>query len=211
MRNLYFLIALSVLLCASAVLMTWLWFFHDYEISKHGSDWANFATYFGSFMTPSVALLSLFAFLRTLAQQQQQIDSLEAQSRQGVLFRIIEQLERDYLTHMDSFVFYGTDSSVNSALKALSDPLLEPQQVALPFRPTRKDRMDASAAEKRLYADIEKGTHRLELLQQYVTEHDSLGRDDSLTRVYRMRHELAIRRLARAGWLRWNEWAIAEP
>ncbi len=71
---------LYVVAAIAAVTVSTLWFFFIEDIPFRElttAEAVSFATYFGGVMTPIVAFLSLAAFLRTLKQQQAQIDALK--------------------------------------------------------------------------------------------------------------------------------------
>lgn len=213
-RKLYVGMVVSAALCAVAVVATWLWFFHSHEISRDGSDWADFAAYFGDLMTPIVALLSLIAFLRTLSQQQRQrqIDSLETQSRQGVLFRIIEKLDAEIIAHLEGFSLTSPllgPPSEQSALRTLSDASKPDWELPLPPRGRLFLRMleEDNTKLNQLFHCLDKTVDLLKMLERYVTEHDSLEQSDDLSTFYRLRYGLIYHRLADAGWLKRTSWA----
>jgi hypothetical protein len=75
------------------------------HLSSYIAYWSDFGGYFGGIMSPLVAALALIALMKTLGQQQTQINIMKNQSNKAEILVVIGKLEDDYLSTLKNFEF----------------------------------------------------------------------------------------------------------
>lgn len=188
----------------------WFWLFEDTPPGELTSDEVeSFAIYFGGIMTPFIALLSLVAFLRTLHQQQEQIEELRRQARKGDLRHMIEQVDHDFESHMKSIVIdapeLGDNITANEIASNATIPKWHWERVLL-----EKEEFEKNAFENAQDPDMHLiwlfhgfgiGAGHLNQLRLYVQEHDHIARNNMMTNYYARKHDVAFERFKERDWL----------
>lgn len=88
-------VLVGTLLGAALALAPWAMVFHG-PLSNSASDRAAFGGYLGGVLSPLIAAFALIALLRTIEQQQIQIEQLQRQGAKEDIWRVIEKIENDF-------------------------------------------------------------------------------------------------------------------
>ncbi|GHC17065.1 hypothetical protein [Aidingimonas halophila] len=188
----------------------WFWLFEGSQLGELTShEVESFAIYFGGIMTPFIAFLSLVAFLRTLHQQQEQIEELRRQARKSELRRMIEQVDHDFESHMKSIVIDAPQLGDNITAHEIISNILIPkwhwERVLLEKWELEKDAVENVQEPDMhliwLFHGFGVGAGHLNQLRLYVKEHDDIVSNNMMTKYYARKHNVAFERFKERGWL----------
>ena len=119
-KHSYWALALGVFLVAAIAVCAYAWNFRQLTISKDTANWADFATYLSGTVGVAAVVATLIAFVITLRQQKQLIDSQESMlndhKRQIYLTEEKHKIEKAYQTAKDIFPLMVTNVKLSLQL-----------------------------------------------------------------------------------------------
>ncbi|MCR6651251.1 MAG: hypothetical protein NVV73_07070 [Cellvibrionaceae bacterium] len=194
--NIFLIIAL--LLVFILVITPWVIIF-SMDLSGNTKYWSEFGDYFGGLASPLVAALALIALIKTLGQQQAQIEMLKNQSHKADMLIVIQNLENDYVDALKNFKFshaVGGSTYEETTFNVLNrhtfpdweNLIISPEEID----PTGKYPYNDA---RPLHAEVFGiACGNLNQLRIYVEQHDEIALNNALSKYYSRKYKLHFER-----------------
>jgi len=200
-----------------AVVAPWVIVYFSLELSSSPGDWAAFGGYVGGTLSPIVATLALIAFLKTLSQQQKQIETLNSQSAKSDLLSVIDKIENDFERCLSTpvvvelngkrFEYLGLDVVTRVVFPGWEQAIVNQddiERLVAEHGALSKDDQNLYALEM-----FSAAAGNLNQLRLYVEKHDELSGNNALTKYYQRKYKLAYERFVARSLLK-ERWVVKD-
>ncbi|MDD5393247.1 MAG: hypothetical protein PHE17_09530 [Thiothrix sp.] len=204
-----------LLLLIIGVALPWVYTFYG-ELSTNTADWSSFGSYMGGILSPLVAGLALFSLIKTVNQQQDQIDVLHKQSEREDILKAIEKIELDFekvLTNVPITYLIGSETSTCSGLDMINDITFDSYATALPDGDYLKKALQDNNKLKKtdqnvtLHAALAIAAGHLNQIRLYTEAHNKISSTNAMYKYYQRKYRIPYGRLRELNYIKkeWNE------
>lgn len=200
---------LGTLVGVVIVLVPWVLTFHG-ALSEQTADWSAFGGYFGGVLSPIIATLALIAFLKTIKQQEAQIESLREQSVKEDIWRAIEKIEKDFEVSLrrypikihtkdNTYELSGFDLAFNATAVEYKQAMVNTAELLKALEEKNGiDRHDARLLGCEMFS-IAAG--ELNQLRIFVEKYDEVAGNNAMTKYFQRKYKVPYARFVERGYL----------
>lgn len=177
-----------------ANLLWWLKFGGDF--SARQQDWASFGTYIGGVVSPIIASLSLFALLKTLDKQQEQIRQAQDHANLSQIESALAKLESDYREALSLYPLSIKQEGKEETFQSNGfDILNEPSGAVwdrLPDKPELEGQLKVARPYDQpviIYTMFGQAGGALNQIRIYVQEHEKVSGGNILAKYYHRKYK----------------------
>lgn len=202
---------------AVLAIVPWLLTFRATSLPPNPEQWSAFGSYVGGLLSPFIAALALIAFLKTVSQQQEQIEQLRLQGAKEDLWRAITKIESDYEQVLKglpvtvkvgdkTYGFTAMDVVARMSFLAYQSAMVNEADLkrALAEHDGNLPRDHPSIAS---FETFGMAAGHLNQLRLFVEKHDEIAHNNALTKYFYRKHKLAYDRLLERGFLK-DKWQV---
>lgn len=185
------------------------------DFSSRQQDWASFGTYIGGVVSPVIASLSLYAFLKTLDRQrdqitqgQRQISQAQKHANLAQIESTIEKLESDYKEALSTYSISINNGDKDSFEKNGYFILNQPSGFVWDTFPTKQELEDQLkkgvrpfSRPKLIYTMFGQAGAEINQMRLYVEKHLEVSGGNILAKYYHRKYKTHHARLYEKGFV----------
>ena len=201
------IIAISLISATTLVIAPWLFVYWGH-LSPYPEHWGQFGDYLGGTLSALISGLALIALLRTISQQQKQIDLITNKANKDDLLTALDKLENDLKYSLNLYPLKIQHNDVTTEVTGYSvlfnrtfldfkDVVIGP--AALLEETEKNDGISKHNWRLLSFEMFSSAADTLNKIRYYIAALDALDKSNTISNYYHRKYVMAYKRLVMCG------------